>query len=235
MGNVVKRIVLTGGPSSGKSSSLNTIKDYFTSKGYLVYIVNESATELINSGLIPNKDSITDEIFQENILKYQLYKEDLIDSVAKSSSSKRNIIILYDRGTLDGKAYIDHCKFKDILGKLNTSELDLLNRYDLVIHLETGAKSQFYRTDNNSARMESKEEAIIKDNATYDAWKLHKNLKRIKCYDNFKDKQNEIIKICENSLNDEIINQFKILNSHTCNNSYNNIDIKNNQKVLKKA
>ena len=47
MGKVVKRIVLTGGPCAGKSSSLNLIQKYLINKGYLVYIVQESATELI--------------------------------------------------------------------------------------------------------------------------------------------------------------------------------------------
>ena len=209
MGNIIKRIVLTGGPSSGKSSSLKTIKDYFVNQGYLVYIVNESATELINSGLIPGDYSITNEYFQEIILKYQLYKEELINSIAKSNNSEKSIIILYDRGLLDGKAYIKSYEFQEILKKLNLKELDLLNRYDLVIHLETGAKSKFYRTDNNSARMESKEEAIIKDNETFDAWKAHKNINRVKCYENFQNKQNQIISICKNSLENNIRKQYK--------------------------
>ena len=101
MGKVVKRIVLTGGPSAGKSSSLETIRDYFTNKGYIVYIVNESATELMISGVIPNKNNLSMIEFQDIVLRYQLYKENLIDSIADNSYDEKEAIIIYDRGLLD--------------------------------------------------------------------------------------------------------------------------------------
>lgn len=44
MGNIVKRIVLTVGPCAGKSSSLELFKGYLVNKGYVVYVVQESAT-----------------------------------------------------------------------------------------------------------------------------------------------------------------------------------------------
>ena len=205
MGKVVKRIVLTGGPSAGKSSSLETIRDYFTNKGYIVYIVNESATELMISGVIPNKNNLSMIEFQDIVLRYQLYKENLIDSIADNSYDEKEAIIIYDRGLLDNKTFIKDTEFYNLLNKYSLNEFDLLNRYDLVIHLETGAKSKFYRTDNNNVRKESKEEAIEKDNQTFDAWKSHNNLVRIKCYDDFNEKQKEIIRVCNESLNSKEI------------------------------
>ena len=201
MGRVVKKIVLTGGPSSGKSSSLELIQKYLTNLGYVVLIVNESATELINSGIKPfgeNKLRMID--FQDVILRYQLFKENLIEDTAINFMDK-DIVILYDRGVMDNKAYISDYEFECLLKKYNLIESDLINRYDLVIHLETGAKSKYYIKENNKARYESTREAIELDNRTYNAWINHKNLYKIKCNDDFKEKQREIIRICDEYLN----------------------------------
>ena len=211
MGKVVKKIVLTGGPSSGKSSSLKIIKDYFDKNGYKVYIIGESATELMSSGLVPKNDDKKSMIeFQDILLKYQLFKENLIlESI--NNSNDDNAIVIFDRGLLDNKAYIGDSEFNELLGKYKLKEMELLNRYDLIIHLETGAKSDFYRTDNNEYRRESKEEAIEMDNKTLNAWKLHRNLHIVKCYDDFSLKQERIINICKNSLKDNKRKQYKYI------------------------
>jgi len=197
MGRVVKKIVLTGGPSSGKSSSLELIEKHLTNLGYIVLIVNESATELINNNIKPfghNKLRMID--FQDVILRYQLYKENLVEDTANKYINN-DIIILYDRGILDNKSYISDYEFESLLKKYNLIESELLNKYDLVIHLETGAKSKYYVTENNKARYESIEEAIELDNRTYNAWINHKNLYKIKCNDIFKEKQREILNIID--------------------------------------
>lgn len=206
MGRVVKKIVLTGGPSSGKSSSLEFIERHLTNLGYLVLMVNESATELINSNIKPfggNKLKIVD--FQDVILRYQLYKENLFKEAATEYMDK-DIVILYDRGIMDEKAYISDYEFEGLLKKYNLVEEELLNRYDVVIYLETGAKRKYYVTENNKARYESAREAIELDNRTYNAWSNHKNLYKIKCYENFVEKQREIIRICDEFLNKDVKN-----------------------------
>ena len=211
MEKVIKKIVLTGGPSSGKSSSLDVISEYLNDKGYMVYIVNESATELMEKGFIPGKNGVSNEYFQEILIKHQIYKENLMEIIAKSNNSNRNAIILCDRGILDSKAYLNREEFYKLLNKLNLKEFDLLNRYDLVIHLETGAKGKHYRTDNNPMRRENEDGAIIKDDDTFDAWKFHRNLKRIKCYDIFDEKQDAIISVCKNFLTYNYKKQYKYL------------------------
>lgn len=211
MGRVVKKIVLTGGPSSGKSSSLEFIHKHLTNLGYVVLIVNESATELINSGIKPfgeNKLKMVD--FQDVILRYQLFKENLIEDTAINFMDK-DIVILYDRGVMDNKAYINDYEFECLLKKYNLKEFDLINRYDLVIHLETGAKSKYYVTKNNKARYESISEAIELDNRTYKAWINHNNLYKVKCNDDFKEKQREIIIICDEFLNKKEVKKLKLV------------------------
>ena len=194
MGRVVKKIVLTGGPCAGKSSSLELIKNYISDLGYLVLVVNESATELINSGIKPfGNDSVSMIEFQEIVLNYQLYKEKLVLDNAEKYYKGRDIVILYDRGIGDYKAYIGEEEYIKLLNKYSLNESDILDDFDFVIFLETAAKSSGYMLENNNARSESSKEAIELDDKLYDAWKIHKNIYKIKSNDDFSIKQNEII------------------------------------------
>lgn len=212
MGNIIKRIVLTGGPCAGKSTSLEMIEKHLREKGYIVYTIQESATELINSGIKPFGENKIDLIkFQEIILKYQLDKEALIESVAKTNFENRDIIIIYDRGIIDNKAYIGQEVFDKLLNKYNLNEIELLDKYDLVIHLESAAKSSGYTRENNKARNEDKETAIEMDTKTFEAWKYHRNLVRVSCYDSFDEKQEIIKKIIDNNLDKNLKIQNKYL------------------------
>ena len=199
---MIKKIVLTGGPSAGKSSSLEFVRKYYSELGYKVYIVSETATDLMNSGIIPNQTNLSLLEFQDIIFKYQLFKENLVLNIVNNNNFLNNIII-FDRGIIDNKAYIKDEEFEMILKKYNYSENDLLARYDLIIHLETGAKSNYYRIDNNSCRKENVDLAIKLDNLTYKAWHNHNNLVKIECYDNFYNKQNEIISVIDKELNNK--------------------------------
>ena len=196
MGRVVKKIVLTGGPCAGKSSSLELIKNYISDLGYLVLVINESATELINSGIKPfGNDSVSMSEFQEIVLNYQLYKEKLVLDTIEKYYKGREIVILYDRGIVDYKAYVGEEEYIKLLNKYSLNERDILDGFDLVIFLETAAKSSGYMLENNNARSENSNEAIDLDNKLYDAWKIHKNFYKIKSNYDFSIKQNEIIKI----------------------------------------
>ena len=170
--------------------------------GNLVLIVNESATELIGSGLKPfGNDSLSMIDFQEIVLKYQLNKEKLVEETANKYYSDKEIVIIYDRGICDYKAYIGEYEYYKLLDKYNLNENNILNNFDLVIHLETAAKNKDYTLENNNARSESKSEAIELDNKIFDAWKIHKNIFKIKASDDFLIKQNDIIKVIKEFFN----------------------------------
>ena len=169
------KIVFTGGPCAGKTTQINLTKEYLESKGYKVFSVSETATDLYNIGF--NYKFVNDSLnFQTMILKLQNYKEQLINENANNKEQK--IVVLYDRGMLDNKAYFDgHSGFDYILKTINTSEIDILDSYDLVIDLVSLAncKPEGYNNISNDARKETIEEASVLDFKTSNAWAGHPN------------------------------------------------------------
>ena len=69
MSDNIKKIVLTGGPCGGKSTSISVLEQELTNKGYKVFIVEEMATNLILSGAGPRE--ITNIEFQKMSFKLQ--------------------------------------------------------------------------------------------------------------------------------------------------------------------
>ncbi len=171
------KIVLTGGPSGGKTTSLQHIEQEFQEKGYDVIIVPEAATILINSGIKPfGPNAISSYDFQEYVMSLQLYLESLAEKYALAKD--KEVLIVCDRGLLDDRAYVSAPEFSSLLKKFNLSLFSLMNRYDLVLHLKTIAygKEDLYSNANNKARSESKEEARRLDDKTLSAWLGHDNL-----------------------------------------------------------
>ncbi len=188
------KVVLTGGPCGGKTTSIQNIEQEFTEKGYKVLIVPEAATILINSGIKPfGEDKVDIVEFQRSVIDLQLKLEEIAENTAKKS--EKETIILCDRGIIDDKAYIAKEEFQKLLAQINRKELDIMESYDLVIHLKTAAdgKEEFYTLDNNTARTETIEEAREKDKKTLEAWLGHEKLKIIGNETNFKEKMSRTI------------------------------------------
>lgn len=66
--------------------------------------------------------------------------EDCLIGVAKASCHDRKIIILSDRGTMDGKAYMSKQNWEEMLEENDLTLSKIRDtRYDLVIHLSSAA------------------------------------------------------------------------------------------------
>lgn len=197
---MIKKIVLTGGPCAGKSTALSKLESEFLERGYAVLVVAESATELIQGGIRPFGDqAIYGVDFQKIILDYQLNKELSYEQAANYlEATGRNVIILYDRGVMDNKAYLDWIDWNHMLQEKSLIEVDLIDRYDLVIHMVTAAlgKEEAYTLANNGARTETKEEAITLDQKTLSAWSSHSNLKVIDNSCEFDEKVENVLNEC---------------------------------------
>lgn len=198
MGKLVGKIVLTGGPCAGKTTALARIEQDLSEKGYHVFIVGESATELIKGGIKPFGTNPFDLVlFQKLILKYQHEKEKIYEEAIKMLPDEEEGVILYDRGLMDNKAYIPDDVFHNIVLENNMQELDLLDSYDMVLHLVTAADGcpEYYTLENNQARTETMDEAIALDKKTQLAWLGHSRLVII---DNSTDFENKINRTLEN-------------------------------------
>ncbi len=190
----INKIVITGGPCSGKSTALSWLQTEFSKKGYLVLFVPESASELIIGGVAPWTID-TNLNFETAILKLQIMKEQLFEEAAKNSKFDK-ILLVCDRGCLDCKAYMTQNEYARALKTLNLNEIQLRDSYDAVFHLVTAAKGaeEYYTLANNQARLETAEEAKEKDSATMNAWVGHPHLRVIDNSTNFEKKMQRLMK-----------------------------------------
>lgn len=197
---MIRKVVLTGGPCAGKSTALSKLESEFLERGFAVLVVPESATELIQGGVRPfGNQAIYGVDFQKIILDYQLNKEKSYNQAAKFlEATGRDVIILHDRGVMDNKAYLDLTDWNHMLHEKSLFETDLVERYDLVIHMVTAAlgKEAAYTLANNGARTETKEEAIELDGRTLSVWSLHSNLKVIDNSCEFEEKVENVLNEC---------------------------------------
>ncbi|MBQ7105490.1 MAG: AAA family ATPase [Bacilli bacterium] len=189
------KIAITGGPCAGKTTAMQKIVQEFTEKGYKVFVVNETATDLINGGIKPFGDAPIDIVeFQRCVLDMQLSKEALYEKIANGYN--QDTIILCDRGVFDNRAYITNEQFKELLKERKLNEMELMSSYDMVIHLVTAADGaeDAYTTANNSARTETPSQARDADRRTLNSWIGHKRLEIITNESTFDDKIHNVVK-----------------------------------------
>ena len=186
----VTNIVLTGGPCAGKSTGLSRIEQELSKRGYKVYVVAETATEVITGGIKPSEISWLE--FQMSIFEIQTIKEKIFRERAEEYSKKHNVncVIIYDRGLLDAKAFMSNDDYFSLLRVENKSEIEVKDSYDGVFHLKTAADGAelFYTLENNNARSETPEEARKIDKKIIKAWTGHPHLRIIDNSTNFREK-----------------------------------------------
>lgn len=197
--NHITRIVLTGGPCAGKTTTLALIIEHFTQKGYKVFAVPEVPTIFTQAGmdyLTPNK-----EFFYEGekaTLEVQLLFEDRFYRMAKACTEP--CLIVFDRGTMDISAYMKPEMWEDITSSVGTSTDELIKRYDAIFHLKTAAHgaAQYYNTVTNAQRYEAATEeglqiARMLDDKVMVAWSTHPHRMVIGTHDDFVYKMNQVI------------------------------------------
>lgn len=180
---MIYKYVLAGAPSGGKTKGIEYLQENLRLKGYKVYSVQETATELIKSGLDRN-----DQLFPYYNYSLMLYKELLLEKNA--ISNRENAVILCDRGRMDAKAYRGEEVFNNILEQYpGTTEESVLNSYDGVIFLQTAAAAKDHSGYcKDSIRTETPEMALSLQDSLFEVWKKHKKLIYIPYYENFEEK-----------------------------------------------
>lgn len=209
---MILKIVLTGGPSGGKSSAMKYLQTRLPEKSIVPVIVPELATMLFNSGIrwVDVRDcSLRSWQFQVNMCQSQMELEDFYEEFAKLISSPDNIVVLLcDRGVIDNFAYIPDTKHEFMEICLESTLNDIKSRYHGVIHLQTSALIDAY-DDNNSARTETPHEAIKLDRSISELWRKGIQIyhAEIPNYTDFNDKLESIVNHIET-----IVNIFKLNN-----------------------
>ena len=211
----MKKIVLTGGPGAGKSTIISYLKEELEKKGYKVITVSETATDLHNYKIYfePGKTSVSR--FQNLVLQVQYSKEASINNYVTGDENEDNIIVIYDRGIFDNRAYLDSDDaFRNLLKVNNLSSIELLDNYDLVIDMVSASVLNENIYENNEVRKESKEEAKNLDKKTSEAWLLHHNFNMVMPTVNVLDKNKKVLKIIEDFLssNKRIDSKFEEVN-----------------------
>lgn len=198
----ILKVVITGGPCAGKSSALDYLIKYYQEKNIKVFYINEVATELINQGIAPWTCKTSLE-FQKIRMNLQFKKELEIEEKIKKCNDDK-VLVLYDRGLMDSKAYTLGNTFEDILQELNLNIIEARDRYDAVFHLLSVSKDkeEFYTLENNNARIETIEEARKLDDKIITSWIGHPHFRIIKSHDLFIDKIKELINEINNLLDE---------------------------------
>lgn len=201
----VSVIVLTGGPCSGKTTALGFLPEKLESQGCSVMVVPEVATLLISGGISPkalmqiSRDCYID--FEEILLKLQFDLEKRFRRALIAKDGGRKVLIL-DRGAIDVFAYLEPDEVKKILSRNRLKLGEIIDRYNLVVHLVTAADGaeQFYTRDNNPARYETPDEARAADKRTQAAWNAHPHLKIIDNSTLFEAKLKRLLGVVQNTL-----------------------------------
>ena len=125
------KIVLTGGPCGGKTTSLARLSSYLRERGWDVCTVPEAATVMFTNGISRRAFEVPgwDVVFQANLMLLQRQLEDSVANAAVAAG--RRTVLLCDRGLMDGKAYMREEDWRKVLERNELQEVDIRdNRYD---------------------------------------------------------------------------------------------------------
>ncbi len=159
-----KKIALTGGPNSGKTTALSVLKETF---GPQVELVREAAT-MIFSGGFPRQDNSRAHI--ETAQRIIFHATQQLESLAEKTSDAQ--LIVCDRGTVDAAVYWPG-GVEDFFKQMNTSLEAQIARYDAVLHLSPPSNPAFYQSTH--VRTESLEQAFEIDRKILKIWESHPN------------------------------------------------------------
>lgn len=177
-----KKIALTGGPNSGKTTALTILKETF---GPQVELVREAAT-MIFSGGFPRQDNSVAHIEAAQKIIFVATRE--MEALAEEFSQAD--LIVCDRGTVDAAVYWPK-GVEDFFRVMGTSLEAEMARYDAVLHLSPPTNPAFYQSTH--VRTESLHEAFEIDEKIMKIWAKHPNRIVVEGKEHFFEKA-EIIK-----------------------------------------
>jgi predicted ATPase len=195
----VHKVVLTGGPCGGKTTGQKLIVNVMEEKGFYVYQVPETATVLFTGGIKIPQMTVEQRLeTQIQIIRVQLQLEDAF--FAQAASFDRDCLVIMDRGIMDSLAYVVEDDWDQVLEEVGLTLEQIRQRYDQVIHVMSAAKgaAEHYNQTTNTERLETIEEASLRDTKTLEAWSsICKPEVVDNEHQNFGDKMTKLIKLVE--------------------------------------
>lgn len=197
----IYKVVLTGGPCGGKTTSLARITNFFQSLGWKVYRVSEVAYTFMSGGLVfPELNEETVYQFQKNLIFTMMVIEKTFDDLAIADTNDR-VIIVCDRGVMDSTAYMLPGQWDRARREEGWNETELRDRrYNQVIHMVSVAKgaTEHYSLAGHGTRHEDVESAVKLDEQVANAWVGHPYYDVIDNSSNFEDKLRRMLQcICD--------------------------------------
>lgn len=186
MNNFVK-IVLTGGPCSGKSEALIYLNKELEKLGFDVITVGEAASAVIEQGV----DRCNAYEFQKAVALTQIEKE---KQAELSVQNLENPVIICDRGLMDCRVYLEDDDYNSIKSFLHMDEIDMRDRYDAVFHLESTAGYDNTLYEHNNRRIEDIKTAEKLNSLSLKAWCGNHHYRFIPVCKTFDEKLNLLLK-----------------------------------------
>jgi predicted ATPase len=169
----MKKVVLTGGPCSGKTTIHRALPEAFPGR---VLVVPEVATLLLAGGFpVPGVHLPWSPEWQASLQSAVLpVQHALEDACVLQARHQGCDLVVCDRGVLDGAGYTPG----GLSAFCRAHHLDpaaALRRYDAVLHLESLATAdpEQYGKANNAVRFEPPAEARRVEEAIREAWADH--------------------------------------------------------------
>jgi len=157
-----KKLVLTGGPSGGKTALAYTLLRQFPKQ---IAIVPEAAS-LLFSGGFPRSQTTQEQCHQQMAI-YHVQKN--LEAIIELRNPKK--LIVCDRGSLDGLAYWPKTPSSSFFKAIGSTMSEEIKRYRWVIHLDTAPQNGY--AHNNPYRKEDFHEADQINKRIKKAWGQH--------------------------------------------------------------
>ncbi|MEK2689633.1 ATP/GTP-binding protein [Bdellovibrio sp. GT3] len=166
----LKRIVLTGAPSSGKSSVMNELKSIY---GNQVALIPESAVVLLSGGFPPPQHTELAEIraFQNAIVEVQRGLEFILPH--QNPEAK---FMVFDRGTLDGAGFWPPGP-EDYLKQFAIDKSAEYRKFTDVLFLELPTPEMFGGV--NDKRFHNYQQSLHSEQQLEKAWSGHPGFQKI--------------------------------------------------------
>lgn len=199
-------VVLTGGPSAGKSTSLPHVIEYFSQRDVRVITAPELATTIMTGGFsdlhsFRTANPLLYNQVQGEMVLMQKSNREHYQRLAEALAPEK-VIILYDRAECDCRAYMDEDAFQAVLQENHLNMEQVRDSYDLVIHMVTAADGaeQHYDSEGNPARVETIDQAVAADRRTLKSWLGHPHLRVVDNSTDFQGKLNRVLEHINHSL-----------------------------------